>query len=83
MKIKFKDFGRGLVFKGEPRGFEVLTKGKWEKAAAKLDGGKIVLKSSDGSMPEGARYLWTQWARPDASLFNKDGLPAFPFQNVR
>ena len=83
VKIKFKDFGRGLVFKGEPRGFEVLTKGKWEKAAAKLDGGKIVLKSSDGSMPEGARYLWTQWARPDASLFNKDGLPAFPFQNVR
>ena len=83
VNVKFKDFGRGLVFKGEPRGFEVLTKGKWEKADAKLEGGKIVLKSSDGSMPEGVRYLWTQWARPDASLFNKDGLPAFPFQNVR
>ena len=47
-EIVFSDFGRGLVGRGKPRGFEVLSGGEWRNAVASLDGLKVVVKSPDG-----------------------------------
>jgi len=80
-EISFFLDGRGLVGKGEPRGFEVLCGGKWLKASASLAGEKVSVKSPKGEKVEGVRYLWTDWALPQVWLFNKDGLPAFSFTN--
>ena len=82
--MSFADFGRGLVGKGEPRGFEVLCGEKWQKGEASLKpGARVSVKSPDGSKVEGVRYLWKSWALPDVWLFNKDGLPAFSFTDEK
>ncbi len=80
--VKFKTGGRGLVGKGEPRGFKVLVGEKWTDAKAEIKGNTVVLKSADGGNIEGVRYLWESWARPNVWLFNKDGLPAFSFSDI-
>ncbi len=82
-EIVFSDFGRGLVGRGKPRGFEVLSGGEWRNAVASLDGLKVVVKSPDGGAVDGVRYLWKAWAQPDVWLFNKDGLPAFSFRKEK
>ncbi len=83
-EVSFADFGRGLVGKGEPRGFEVLCGEKWQKGEASLKpGARVSVKSPDGSKVEGVRYLWKSWALPDVWLFNKDGLPAFSFTDEK
>ena len=82
-KVFFNDFGAGLCFKGEPRGFEVLVDGKWQPAKAALENGAVVVKSSDGKQIAGVRYLWHNWISPDACLFNKQGLPAIPFEKLK
>ena len=76
---------RGLEIesRGELRGFEVLANGKWEKADAKLDGGKIVLKSPDGADVSGVRYLWKNDPLSEICLFDSNGLPLYPFENLK
>ena len=78
--IKVETFGRGLIVKGQMRGFEVFVDGKWQIASAELNGDCIVVKSLDGKKIYGVRYLWKSWARPDVCLFNKDGLPLSTFE---
>ena len=82
-KVLFNDFGAGLTFKGEPRGFEVLEDGKWQPAAASLENGAVVVKSKNGKPVSGVHYLWKSWVSPEASLFSKDGLPAIPFEKLK
>ena len=78
-EILFDSFGRKLETKGDARGFEVCVNGKWEKGVVSFNNGKVVVKSANGAEISGVRYLWKNWARPDAWLFNQDGLPAFSF----
>lgn len=82
-KVFFNDFGAGLTFKGEPRGFEVLVEGEWQPATASLENGVVVVKSKSGEPVRGVHYLWKNWVSPEASLFSKDGLPAIPFEKLK
>lgn len=82
-EVKFETFGRGLEARGDVRGFEVLAGGKWLPASAKLNGETVVVENPDGAEIRGVRYLWHSWVRPDVCLFNKDGLPAFPFLKTK
>lgn len=81
--VSFDLDGRGLVGKGEPRGFEVFCNGKWVTANVSLKGSEVAAKSPDGSKVEGVRYLWKDWAMPDVWLYNEDNLPAFSFTDQR
>ena len=75
--------GRKLEMRGEPRGFEVKSNGKWIKAKAVLSSQNVIVKSLKGEKVEGVRYLWKPWAKPDVCLYNQDGLPAFSFINEK
>ena len=76
---------RGLEIesRGQLRGFEVLANGKWAKAVAKFDGGKIVLKSPDGADVSGVRYLWKNDPLSEICVFDSGGLPLYPFENLK
>jgi len=80
-KVEFDLDGRGLVSNGDVRGFEALVGGKWVPASAKLSGDEVIV-SVEGKI-DGVRYLWKSWAQPDVCLFNKDGLPAMPFIDIK
>ncbi len=75
------DHGNGLVAKGgELKGFEVAgSDGKYSPAEAKLDGATVLLSSPTLPDPVSVRYGWS--AAPDGNLFNREGLPASPFQS--
>ena len=82
--IKFDSFGKKMVLKGKPRGFEVFNGKKWVKAGEISFDQKtntVTVKGKRGGDVEGVRYLWASWAAPDACLFNEDGLPAMSFIN--
>lgn len=77
--VDFKTEGR-LVACGKLGGFEVKSGGKWLPAEAKLRGNAVVVSAADKSAKvDGVRYLHKDWAKPDVSLFDDAGLPAFPF----
>lgn len=78
--VKFNTDGK-LAFKGNPRGFEVLADGKWiEPSSIKIHGKTLVLStSSKNAKLSGVRYLYKPWAKPDVSLYDETGLPAYPF----
>lgn len=78
-KVDFYMFGKKLVVKGEPRGFEVLlADGKWVPAVAKQSGNSILVKSAnpDDKKIAGVRYLWKDWARPNVCIYNDADIPA-------
>ena len=74
------DHASGLVTKGaELTGFEVAgADGKYSAAAAKIEGTSVVVSSPAVQTPVSIRYGWA--ANPNCNLFNKEGLPASPFQ---
>jgi len=74
------DHAGGLMAKGtEPTGFEVAgADGKYSPAEAKIEGESVVVSSSAVQSPVSVRYGWA--ANPNCNLFNKEGLPASPFQ---
>ncbi len=78
------DHANGLMAKGaaptaEVTGFEVAgTDGKYSAAQAKIEGESVVVSSLDVPKPVSVRYGWA--ANPSCNLFNKEGLPASPFQ---
>lgn len=80
--VKFGAFSGKLVGKGEPRGFELKIDGKWIPAKSEIDSDSTVVVSAPNShsIPEGVRYLWKSWAKPDAWLYTDGGLPAFGFE---
>jgi sialate O-acetylesterase len=68
-----------LVTEGEElSGFELGDDNGFKPAKAKIDGEKIIVSSNDITKPTQVRYAWEN--NPKATLFNKDGLPASPFQ---
>ena len=69
--------------RGSCRGFEILTNGKWRAAKAEFGGGKVKIESEDGGRIDGVRYLYKNWAKPDACLFDQNGYPVPPFEILR
>lgn len=79
--VKFKKFDGKLSGIGDPRGFELKIGGKWVEGSPEIRGGEVFVKSPEGAgKPEGVRYLWKPWARPDVWLYSTADLPAFPFE---
>ena len=79
-KLTFKHVGGGLVAKdGELKGFSIAgSDGKFVDAKATIEGDTIVVTSESVAAPTAVRYGWSNV--PEASLWNKAGLPASPFQ---
>jgi sialate O-acetylesterase len=74
------DHANGLMAKGaELTGFELAgADGKYSAAEAKIEGTSVVVSSAAVPTPVSVRYGWA--ANPNCNLFNKEGLPASPFQ---
>ena len=43
----------------------------------------FVVSGRERHRVDGVRYLHKNWAQPDICIFSEDGLPAFPFMNLR
>lgn len=79
--VKFDVFGKKLVGKGDPRGFELRIDGKWLEGKPEIRKGYVfVANPQKDTKPDGVRYLWRPWAKPDVWLYSTGDLPAFPFE---
>lgn len=82
--LSFTNIGSGLMTKGsnELSYFEIAGADKkyvWAKAT--IDGDKVIVWSDSVANPVSVRYAWAD--NPDgANLYNKEGLPASPFQTA-
>ena len=82
MVISFKNIGSGLITKNnaELKSFAIAGADKkyvWAKAVIKSN--KVVVWSAAVANPKYVRYAWAN--NPNqANLYNKEGLPASPFQ---
>jgi sialate O-acetylesterase len=79
--INFSNVGSGLMVKGnELKYFAIATSDKkfvWAKA--KIENNKVIVWSDEIKDPVAVRYAWAD--NPDgANLYNKEGLPASPFE---
>ena len=74
------DHANGLMAKGATvTGFELAgVDGKYSAADAKIEGTSVVASSAAVPAPVSVRYGWAP--NPNCNLFNKEGLPASPFQ---
>jgi sialate O-acetylesterase len=74
------EHANGLMAKGVTvTGFEVAgADGKYSAADAKIEGTSVVVSSAAVPEPVSVRYGWAP--NPNCNLFNKEGLPASPFQ---
>ncbi len=79
MRVWF-DHANGLMAKGTTvTGFELAgADGKYSAADAKIEGTSVVVSSAAVPAPVSVRYGWAP--NPNCNLFNKEGLPASPFQ---
>lgn len=80
MRLSFTSTGSGLVAKdGALKGFAIAGEDrKFVWADAKIDGDAVVVSSAAVPNPVAVRYAWAN--NPEATLFNKEGLPAGPFR---
>jgi len=80
VRVRFKNAAGGLVsHEVKLTGFAIAGEDKkfvW--ADAKIEGEAVVLKSPAVAKPVAVRYGWAN--NPDASLYNKAGLPTCPFR---
>jgi sialate O-acetylesterase len=80
--IGFDHIGGGLTTTskyGYVEGFSIAGKDKkfvWAKAY--IDGNNVIVYSDKVSEPVAVRFAWAN--NPDVNLYNKEGLPAAPFQ---
>lgn len=67
------------TLKGFELGYKASSNGSvvFVKAHAKLDGNKVIVWNNEYKDPIEVRYAWL--LAGEANLFNKEGLPAFPF----
>lgn len=80
LRVIFDHAGSGLLVKDQSLlGFEIAgNDGKYHSASAKIERNTIVIDSKEVSQPVSVRYGWAN--APQCNLFNKEGLPASPFQ---
>ena len=77
--VGFDGVGGGLVAQGGPAGFEVCAAdGTWHEATAVIRGTTVEVRAAKVTEPAGVRYAWAGY--PEATLYNKEGLPARPFR---
>jgi sialate O-acetylesterase len=80
VRLTFKHVGGGLVAQGEKlKGFAVAGEDRkfvWAEAA--IQGDAVVVQSGEVAKPVAVRYAWDD--NPEATLYNKAGLPASPFR---
>ncbi|MCH5718268.1 hypothetical protein [Niabella hibiscisoli] len=78
--LSFKHTGGGLVAKnGKLRGFAIAgADQQFVWAEATITGDKVIVSSPSMKYPVAVRYAWAD--NPDASLYNKQNLPASPFR---
>lgn len=80
--LSFTHTGGGLVAKGEGPLTQFAIAGADKKfvwADARIEGDKVVVSSDEVPDPVYVRYAWAD--NPEgANLYNKEGLPASPFQ---
>jgi sialate O-acetylesterase len=70
---------KGAAVAGEVTGFEVAgADAKYSPADARIEGESVVVSSAAVLKPVSVRYAWA--ASPNCNLFNREGLPASPFQ---
>jgi sialate O-acetylesterase len=83
LKLRFDDAEAGLEVRGaKPAEFAVAGEdGKWFWAEARVEGEAVVVSSPNVPEPRAARYAWQ--ANPEATLYNRAGLPAVPFRTDR
>lgn len=83
IRLTFDNVGSGLVTKdkyGYVKGLAIAGENKkfvWAKAY--LEGNEVVVYSDAIANPVAVRYAWAD-NPDDASLYNKEGLPASPFR---
>ena len=79
IEIEFDDIGSGLFSKNGLKGFEIAgDDGKFVPGKAKIIGNTVLVSSSTVKTPKRVRYGWSNYF--EATLFNKEGLPASSFQ---
>lgn len=79
--LRFDSVGGGLTAKGDAlQGFAVADKtGDFVWANAKIKGKTVIVWSDSVNNPVRVRYAWAD--NPDkANLYNREGLPAVPFE---
>ena len=79
VRLKFDNAGNGLVAKDNLlKDFEIAgSNGKYVKAKAEIVNDEIVVSSPLVAQPVSVRFCWRNGA--EASLFNKEGFPAWQF----
>jgi sialate O-acetylesterase len=79
--LSFDHAGKGLVLRDEEvdQSFTIAGEDKvFRRARVKVDGKKLVVFQPDIQHPLAVRYAWSDTAQ--ATLFNKEGLPASSFR---
>jgi len=79
--VHFDHIGKGLVAKGKKLGgFAIAGEdGKYIWAHAKIKNNTVVVWHKDIKKPVHVRYAWADTPE-NANLYNKEGLPASPFE---
>lgn len=76
--LSFDFVGTGLMGKNDLKGFEIAgSNGKFFPAMARINGNRVRVQSPLVDNPQRVRYGWKNYF--DATLFNKEGLPASSF----
>ncbi len=93
VRVTFKQTGGGLVIAAPPvmagktpnstpaelSGFEIAGEDqKWLPANASIEGNSVLVSSDQVTIPVAVRYAWADF--PACSLYNREGLPAFPLR---
>ncbi len=79
--LDFDHAGSGLLARGDRlHGFAVAgADGVYRWGSARIDGGRVVVRHEHVSRPVAVRYAWAD--NPvRANLYNREGLPAWPFE---
>lgn len=80
LEISFDHIGSGLTSRGALTGFELATEtGPYLPATAKINGINVRVSVPNMKNPKRVRYAWKNYV--DATLFNKEGLPASSFSS--
>ncbi len=82
IEISFTEVGAGLTTNDgkELAHFAIAgADGKYVWAKAQIKGNKVIVWSDDVQKPVKVRYAWAD-NPAGANLYNKNGLPASPFQ---
>jgi sialate O-acetylesterase len=82
--LEFETFSSLKTDSDSLKGFEIGYRASsndsvvFVKAHAKLEGNKVIVWNNDHKEPVEVRYAWL--LAGEANLFDKEGLPAFPFR---